>query len=149
MTVHTRPLRTQDLLAVAALDRELQYQPWSATQFADCLQPHYVSRVLTDAERVIGFCILQPVLDEANLLLMGIATGYQSQGLGKKLLTASLQALPETITTVFLEVRESNVRAIHLYESQGFHRIGIRPKYYPSRQGREDAVLMAQTLRIA
>jgi ribosomal-protein-alanine N-acetyltransferase len=29
-----------------------------------------------------------------------------------------------------------------LYESVGFRQIGLRPRYYPARDGREDAIVM-------
>ena len=44
---------------------------------------------------------------------------------------------------VFLEVRPSNPGAIALYHSEGFNEIGRRPRYYPARDGREDALVMA------
>jgi ribosomal-protein-alanine N-acetyltransferase len=44
---------------------------------------------------------------------------------------------------VFLEVRPSNPGAKALYESVGFREIGRRPRYYPARDGREDAIVMA------
>jgi len=40
---------------------------------------------------------------------------------------------------VFLEVRPSNPIAIHLYESLGFTRVGVRKGYYQATGGREDA----------
>ena len=47
---------------------------------------------------------------------------------------------------VFLEVRPSNPRAIALYREYGFNEIGLRPNYYPSSKGREDAIVMAMEL---
>jgi ribosomal-protein-alanine N-acetyltransferase len=47
---------------------------------------------------------------------------------------------------VFLEVRPSNPNAIALYASEGFVRIGQRPRYYPAKDGREDAIVMALEL---
>jgi ribosomal-protein-alanine N-acetyltransferase len=44
---------------------------------------------------------------------------------------------------VFLEVRPSNRGAIALYDQEGFNEIGRRPRYYPARDGREDAIVMA------
>jgi len=44
---------------------------------------------------------------------------------------------------VFLEVRPSNTSAVALYHSEGFNEIGRRPRYYPARDGREDALVMA------
>jgi ribosomal-protein-alanine N-acetyltransferase len=47
---------------------------------------------------------------------------------------------------VFLEVRPSNPVAQSLYHAMGFEEIGRRPKYYPARDGREDAIVMARDL---
>jgi ribosomal-protein-alanine N-acetyltransferase len=47
---------------------------------------------------------------------------------------------------VFLEVRPSNPNAIALYASEGFLKIGQRPRYYPAKDGREDAIVMALEL---
>ncbi|MCX7676553.1 MAG: hypothetical protein N2Z59_04145, partial [Alteraurantiacibacter sp.] len=44
---------------------------------------------------------------------------------------------------MFLEVRPSNTRALNLYLSLGFNEIGQRKGYYPARQGREDALVLA------
>ena len=47
---------------------------------------------------------------------------------------------------VYLEVRPSNPAAIALYHSEGFNEIGRRPRYYPAKDGREDAIVMALEL---
>jgi ribosomal-protein-alanine N-acetyltransferase len=40
-------------------------------------------------------------------------------------------------------VRPSNTHAIALYHDEGFNEIGRRPRYYPAKDGREDALVMA------
>ncbi len=47
------------------------------------------------------------------------------------------------VVTLWLEVRASNVAAIALYESVGFNEATIRRNYYPTADGREDAIIMA------
>ena len=47
------------------------------------------------------------------------------------------------VATLWLEVRASNAAAIALYESLGFNEATIRRNYYPSTDGREDAIIMA------
>jgi ribosomal-protein-alanine N-acetyltransferase len=47
---------------------------------------------------------------------------------------------------VFLEVRVSNRLAYALYVSEGFCEIGNRRNYYPAREGREDAIVLARSL---
>ena len=72
----------------------------------------------------------------------------QGQGLGRKLLDFLLKDTREQQAEVmFLEVRVSNIRAIELYEQNGFAEVGQRKGYYPAEGGREDAIVMAQDLK--
>ena len=48
------------------------------------------------------------------------------------------------VQAVFLEVKISNHPAIHLYQSVDFVEMGIRKGYYPSEEGREDALILAK-----
>jgi ribosomal-protein-alanine N-acetyltransferase len=44
---------------------------------------------------------------------------------------------------IWLEVRESNIRARVLYERWGFEAVGLRKAYYPAAHGqREHALVM-------
>jgi ribosomal-protein-alanine N-acetyltransferase len=52
----------------------------------------------------------------------------------------------ENIHRIFLEVRPTNFKAIRLYLSMGFNEIGKRRNYYPTKIGREDALILAKTL---
>ena len=65
----------------------------------------------------------------------------------RRLLRALIQlARTRGAQRIFLEVRPSNRRAIALYDMEGFNEIGRRPRYYPARDGREDAIVMAMEL---
>ena len=138
-------MRDSDLESVAAIERLVQTHPWNKQQFQDSLAS-YQCTVYEQANQVVGFCILQPVLDEANLLLMAIHPSQQGKGLGYKLLDQSIQQLKNNPIQIFLEVRESNTAAIRLYEKTGFHQIDVRKNYYPNPDGsREHAVIMVKT----
>ena len=53
------------------------------------------------------------------------------------------------IRTLFLEVRASNTQAIALYDALYFNEVGVRPNYYPNKNGRrEDALIMAKPLSL-
>ena len=52
----------------------------------------------------------------------------------------------EGLDGVLLEVRPSNAVARRLYASEGFREVHVRRGYYPSAEGREDAILMALPL---
>ena len=94
-----------------------------------------------------GFCVYDQVATEAELLLVAVASDYRRQGLGSLMVHHMLQQLQtEKIERVFLEVRQSNLAAIQLYETMGFNQVGVRPNYYPAEQGREDALLLCSEL---
>ncbi|MGN5763330.1 ribosomal protein S18-alanine N-acetyltransferase [Acinetobacter calcoaceticus] len=138
-------MREDDLESVAAIERLVQTHPWSKQQFQESLAS-YQCTVYEQASQVVGFCILQPVLDEANLLLMAIHPSQQGKGRGYALLEDSIQQLKNNPIQIFLEVRESNTAAIRLYEKTGFHQIDLRKNYYPNPDGsREHAVIMVKT----
>ena len=45
--------------------------------------------------------------------------------------------------SISLEVNENNSIAIHLYESYGFRKVGLRKKYY---NGKDNAIIMTKVL---
>jgi ribosomal-protein-alanine N-acetyltransferase len=49
-------------------------------------------------------------------------------------------------TVMLLEVRPSNLQAIHCYDAVGFNEIGSRKDYYPAANGKEDALLYAKEI---
>lgn len=139
-----RLMQTTDLQAVSHIENLVQSHPWTAKQFEESIGS-YVSTVIEQDQQVVGFCILQPVVDEANLLLMAIHPNQQGKGLGYQLLNASIGLLKNDPVQIFLEVRESNKAAIALYEKSEFHQIDLRKNYYPNSDGsREHAIIMVK-----
>ena len=140
-----RSLQTNDVQAVTQIEQQVQTHPWTAQQFLESVES-YQSTVIEQQNQILGFCILQPVLDEANLLLMAIHPEFQGQGLGYQLLEKSIELLKNHPVQIFLEVRESNLGAIKLYEKSGFHQIDLRRNYYPKLDGtREHAIIMVKS----
>lgn len=98
--------------------------------------------MLDQDDKHCGHAVVSLVIDEAELLMITIAPEYQGRGLGKVLLQHTLQTLQKKgATCLFLEVRESNKAAIALYETLGFCETGRRSGYYPTKKGREDALI--------
>lgn len=146
MTVF-RAMTAEDAPALFAIEKQVQSHPWSEKLFRESIGGGYQSWVmLSDAQKIIGFCIMQKVLDEANLLLMAIDPRYQKKGLGYQLLDYAVAQLGEQTNVVFLEVRASNHAALALYEKSGFHQMDVRKNYYLTASGKEDAIIMALTL---
>lgn len=143
-----RSMHSSDLAAVTAIEQLVQSHPWNEQQFKESIVAYH-STVIEQEGDVVGFCILQPVLDEANLLLMAVHPSQQGKGWGFKLLEESLNQLKNNPLQVFLEVRESNQHAIALYEKSGFHQIDLRRNYYPKADGsREHAIIMVKSCSV-
>lgn len=147
VTGRLRPMREADLDAVHALEVRAYEFPWSLGTFRDCLRANYSCWVLQHDERLIGYFLLSIAAGEAHVLNICVDPKLQGQGLGRVMMGNLLKlARQHRAERIFLEVRPSNPPAIHLYESLGFNEIGRRPRYYPSRDGREDAIVMAMEL---
>ncbi|HEY8522038.1 MAG TPA: ribosomal protein S18-alanine N-acetyltransferase [Gammaproteobacteria bacterium] len=143
-----RLMTPSDLKAVAQVERAAYAYPWSLGIFRDCLLAGYYSLVLDIADEVTGYGIMSIAAREAHILNLCVHPKYQRLGYGRRLLNALLlKAQDSEVDKVFLEVRPSNTAALHLYRSVGFEQIGIRPAYYQAEGGREDAVILAATLR--
>ncbi len=83
-----------------------------------------------------GFALCRLLLEEAELLLVGVRPDYRRQGVGTALLAAVRQAARAAgINRLHLEVRADNDAALSLYRVAGFAICGRRPGYYQSGQG--------------
>jgi ribosomal-protein-alanine N-acetyltransferase len=141
------PMQLAMLDEVVRIEQENMAFPWTAGNFRDSLQAGHHCLVLLQGDVVMGFAVLMMVLDEAHLLNIGIDKKSQGRGLGRHLLLQAMQVARDLGgLNLFLEVRPSNTVALSLYESLGFNEMGVRPGYYPAKQGREDAVLMGCAL---
>ena len=139
-----RRIREDDLDAVHAVEIRAYEFPWTVGIFRDCLRADYPAWVMQHEGRIIGYFLMSIAADEAHVLNICIDPNFQGQGLGRQLLRALVRvARGRKAERVFLEVRPSNAGAIALYHSEGFNEIGRRPRYYPARDGREDALVMA------
>ena len=139
-----RPMREADLDAVMRIEARAYPFPWTPGIFRDCLRAGYPMWVQENAGAIVGYGVLSIAADEAHLLNLCTAPGHEGRGLARRMLQALLRvARGGGAQRVFLEVRPSNPRAIELYDRSGFNEIGRRPRYYPAKNGREDALVMA------
>jgi ribosomal-protein-alanine N-acetyltransferase len=139
-----RVMTLEDLDAVFAIEQTVQAYPWTRGNFADALQNGYFCSVDETHGEIRGYAVLMPVVDEAELLNIGVAADQQRKGLGRAMLLEMLDiAREKNIRRVFLEVRASNAAALALYRSAGFADIGLRRGYYRNAGGNEDAITMA------
>lgn len=95
---------------------------------------------------IVGFAGIIPVLDEADISNIVVHQNFRNQKIGSYLLQEIINlAISLNLKKINLEVRESNIPAIKLYEKYGFEVCGIRKKYYDNV---ENAILMKKNLDI-
>jgi ribosomal-protein-alanine N-acetyltransferase len=138
-----------DLMEVVSIENTIYPTPWTHGNFLDSLRSGYPCRVLRDAYgNLIGYFLMMLLVDEAHLLNISIRADLHGTGLGRYLLDQVAQlANNELMSSILLEVRPSNPRALAVYERYGFVRIGLRKNYYPAVAGqREDAIVMRLVL---
>jgi ribosomal-protein-alanine N-acetyltransferase len=145
------PARMQlnDLPEVQEIENDVYPFPWTTGNFLDSLYSGYETWVVREvAGRLAGYFLIMLAMDEAHLLNVTVRRDLQGHGLGRKLLDKVVAvARKKGATSVLLEVRPSNSRALMIYERYGFVRIGRRKGYYPAANNtREDAIVMRLTV---
>ena len=107
--------------AIARIQRASpEASPWPPFDY-DC-------RVAMVDDRLAGFLVVRAVAaDEREILNLAIDPDFRRRGIASALIRNVVSEMPGAW---FLEVRESNQRAIHLYQKLGFALAGKRPGYY-------------------
>lgn len=148
-TLLVEKMGASNLSEILKIERTAYSHPWTQAMFLTSLSSSDDCWLLLSEGKILGYAVVSYVLDEAHLLNFCISPEVSGLGLGRFLLRYLVsKAMERGSKLFFLEVRVSNQHAINLYFSEGFNEVGIRPNYYPSDKGREDAVLMTLDLAV-
>lgn len=80
---------------------------------------------------LVGFLIAADFVDSYNLLLIAVKEEQRGKGIASKLIEKLEELAKEKgIEKIWLEVRESNFKAIGLYQKNNYKNIYTRKKYY-------------------
>ena len=91
-----------------------------------------------------GMVLARTIMDEAEILTIGVVPPARRQGLGAELLRAAMdRAAALDARSMFLEVAEHNATARALYTRMGFAEVGRRKRYYANG---DDALVMRVAL---
>ena len=148
LEVRFEAMTPEALESVLALEKQAYAHPWVLANFTDALASGYQAQLLLAGDTLLGYFVAMKGVDEVHLLNITVAPDYQRQGWAHVMLDAlALWARGQGAEWLWLEVRLGNLRAMHVYERQGFQRVGQRKNYYPSGQGqREHALVMSLRL---
>lgn len=128
-----RLARPADLPRLAELERQSFPAPWPEADLARILATPAGLALVAERERgdLAGYALFLTVVDEAELLRMGVETPSRRQGIGRCLVEAAIERLEGAgVGRLLLEVRPSNRAARRLYEALGFRLAGRRRAYY-------------------
>lgn len=142
-----RLLTSADLMRIIAIEQQNIY-PWSAQNLQDCFEVGYAMWGVEESGQLVGYAVLRILGDESEILNITIVKDHQRKGLGLLLMQCVLGYMAQQgAQKAYLEVRESNQAGIALYKKLGFEVIGTRKHYYPTVQGREDAIVFQLPLK--
>lgn len=139
----------EDAPALLALERRCFSHPWTVHHFRDALADERTDVLVLRARpdrtlpgtEIVAYCIVQTVLDEAHIHDLGVAPELRRRGLARRLLGVALgRASRLGARRAYLEVRQSNWPAVHLYRSLGFEVVSVRRDYY--ERPAEDALVL-------
>ena len=125
---------------LAELDKMCFSVPWSENSFREesknSLAKYFVAE---DEGEIIGYAGVWCVQDEGQITNIAVLPKCRRCGVASALLERLISE-SEGLVRLVLEVRESNIGALALYEKYGFKRVGLRKNFYHSPT--EDAIIM-------
>ena len=131
-----RAAAESDVESIARIEALSFKTPWSRemilSEMKEPISRFFVAEV---AGKVVGYYGFLHILDELHILNVAVDPDFRGRGLGKKLMAHLIsEARALCARAITLEVRESNLSAIRLYEGAGFLLAGVRPHYYTDKE---------------
>ena len=119
-----RRMRREDLTQAAALEEKcFGADAWSMQAFADALEDEnalYLTCIVEE-EGLIAYCGIWRSFEDGDITNVAVDERYRKKGFARLLLRELMQkSAASGVENFTLEVRESNLPAIRLYESLGF-----------------------------
>ena len=133
-----------DIDYVIELEKNVLNTTLGEAMLEDCIyNPYKRAYVYTIFDEIVGY--ISTMFDgyDVEILNFCVYKSYQNKKIGRELLNYALSYFySKNAISAFLEVRESNLKAIHIYELFGFKKINVRKNYYSNN---ENAIVMQKT----
>ena len=144
MEVEYRLAENNDLDGIYNVEKSSFSSPWlfESLLYDVCLSSVSIYIVALSGESIVGFCGAQVVFDECHINNVAVLPESRRAGVGQGLVKTLMALTQDTVNRYTLEVRQSNISAMKLYQKLGFLPLGVRKNYYADTH--EDAVLMSK-----
>lgn len=144
------PLQTNDGASLEKIHDTCFIPAWKKQTFDSFLADRFIfgykAYLIKDPSQILGFCLCNLIHDEAEIITIAVHTHFRRQRIGYSLIHNVLQHLyRERATKLFLEVDETNLSALALYQHFEFQKIARRAAYYQAQNTRTDAIIMQKT----
>lgn len=130
MSITVVPMSAAHITEIAALETACFADPWSVNGLEEELTNPCARFLVALVEgAVAGYVGCHHVADEGFITNVAVFPAHRRRGVARALLAAARDQ-GQGLYRLTLEVRVSNTPAIALYESFGFVKDGVRPRFY-------------------
>lgn len=149
-TVTVRRATPQDLDRIAAIEQASFADPWSHEALATAMELAHIRFLVAEQGgdtglRLAGYVVALVMGDEGEVADIAVDPAARRAGVGDTLLERVEEEMGRCgVRALYLEVRESNLAALGLYQARGFEAVGRRRAYY--RHPVEDALVLRREI---
>ena len=134
-----RTVRQEDIEEISLLEEASFNDPYPSYFLSELARDNPETfLVLTLNNEIVGYGVVDRWADHDHLISIAVRPDSRRKGLGEALLVELEKRLSRE-RPLRLEVRQSNLAAIHLYSKRGFTKTGLAEGYYGDG---EDAIIM-------
>ena len=138
-----RFFKTEDIVKIKELGMQITPDFVKTNDLEKIKEDKFTKILVYEQEKeVIAFLMYTELEETIDIIDIIVEEKYRDKKIASGFLDYLISEMKESVKLMTLEVRRSNIPAIHLYEKFGFSIVNIRKKYYQD----EDAFLMGRRI---
>ncbi len=141
-------MEEKDIDDVLKIEKNVFANPWSKNAFINELRenPHALYFIAKEDDELVAYIGFWILVDYIHITNLAVKKDHRNKGIATILFDKmENMALSSNKRKFYLEVRESNEKAINFYKKRDFIIIDRKIKYYTNDN--EDALIMGKVIR--